>query len=34
MKGEIYHRMPEGILSKYVGHEKAQKELKEVHGKT
>ena len=34
MKGEIYHRMPEGILSKNVGHEKARKKLKKVHGKT
>ena len=34
MKGELYRRMPEGILSRCVGHEKAQRKLREVHGRT
>ena len=34
MKGELYCRMPEGILSRCVGHEEAQRKLREVHGRT
>ena len=34
MKGELYRRMPVGILSRCVGHEEAQRKLKEVHNKT
>ena len=34
MKGELYCRMLGGILSRCVGHEKARRKLKEVHGKT
>ena len=34
MKGELYHKMPEGILSVCVRHKKAQRKLKEVHGRT
>ncbi|XP_075663326.1 uncharacterized protein LOC142632892 [Castanea sativa] len=32
--GELYHRMPRGILSRCVGQEEAQKKLKEIHDKT
>ena len=34
MKGELYHRMPGGILSRCVGEEETQRKLKEVHGRT
>lgn len=34
MKGEMYRRMLGGILSRCIGHEKAQKKLEEVHSKT
>ena len=34
MKGELYRRVPKGILSRCVGHEKAQRKLREVHGRT
>ena len=34
VKGELYHRMLEGILSRCVGYEEAQRKLKEVHGRT
>ena len=34
MKGELYRRMLGGILSRCVEHEKAQRKLKEVYGKT
>ena len=34
MKGELYRRTPEGILFGCVGHEKAQRKLREVHGRT
>ena len=34
MKGELHRRMLGGILSRCVGHEKAQRKLKEVHGRT
>ena len=34
MKGELYCRMPGGIFSRCVGHEEAQRKLKEVHGRT
>ena len=34
MKGELYRRMPEGILSRCIGHEKVQRNLKEVHNRT
>ena len=33
MRGELYHRMPGGVLSRCVGQEEAQKKLKEVHDK-
>ena len=34
MKEELYHRMLGRILSRCVGHEEAQRKLKEVHNKT
>ena len=34
VKGELYRRMPSGVLSRCVGQEKAQRKLKEVHDKT
>ena len=34
MKGELYRRMIEGILSRCVGHEEAQRKLREVYGRT
>ena len=34
IKGELYCRMLEGILSRCVGQEEVQRELKEVHGRT
>ena len=34
MRGELYCRMPNGVLSRCVGQDKAQKKLKEVHDKT
>ena len=34
MKGELYHRMSRGILSRCVRHEEAQRKLKEVHNRT
>ena len=34
VKGELYRKMPGGILSRYVGQEKAQRKLKEVHDRT
>ena len=34
VKGELYRKMPGGILSRCVGQEKAQRKLKEVHGRT
>ena len=34
MKGELYRRMPEGILSRFVGYEEAKWKLEEVHSKT
>jgi len=34
MKGELYYRMPKGILLRCVGHEVAQRKLKEVQGKS
>ena len=34
VRGELYHRMPGGVLSRCVGQEKAQRKLKQVHDKT
>jgi len=34
MKGELYYRMPGGILSRCVEHEEAQRKLEEVHSRT
>ena len=34
VKGEFYHRMLGGILSRCVGQEEAQRKLKEVHSRT
>ena len=34
MKGDLYHKMPGGILSRCLGQEEAQRKLKEVHGRT
>ena len=34
MRGELYCRMPGGVLSKCVGQDEIQKKLKEVHDKT
>ena len=33
VRGELYRRMPNGVLSRCVGHEEAQRKLKEVHDK-
>ena len=33
IKGELYCRMLEGILSRCVGQEEVQRKLKEVHGR-
>ena len=34
VRGELYRRMPGGVLSRCVGQEKTQRKLKEVHDKT
>ena len=34
VRGELYRRMPGGVLSRCVGEEKTQRKLKEVHDKT
>ena len=34
VRGELYRRMPGGVLSRCVGQEEAQRKLKEVHDKT
>ncbi|XP_075636824.1 uncharacterized protein LOC142609075 [Castanea sativa] len=34
VKGELYHMMPGGVLSRCMGQEEAQRKLKEVHDKT
>ena len=34
MKGELYCKMPGGILSRFVEHEEVQRKLKEVHNRT
>ena len=34
VRGELYCRMPNGVLSRCVGHEEAQRKLKKVHDKT
>ena len=34
VKGELYRKMPGGILSRRVRQEEAQRKLKEVHDKT
>ena len=34
VRGELYCRMPEGVLSRCVVQEEAQRKLKEVHEKT
>ena len=34
VKGELYHRMSRGNLSRCVGQEKAQRKLREVHDRT
>ena len=34
VRGELYHRMLGGILSRCVGQEEAQRKLKKVHDKT
>ena len=34
VRGELYCRMLDGVLSRCVGQEKAQRKLKEVHVKT
>ena len=34
MRGELYRRMPSGVLSKCVEQNEAQRKLKEVHDKT
>jgi len=34
IRGELYSRMPSGVLSRCVGWKEAQKKLKEVHDKT
>lgn len=33
MKGELYHKMTRGFLSRCVGHEEAQRKLEEVHNR-
>ena len=34
MKGELYRKMPGGMLSRCVGREEAQRKFKKAHGKT
>ena len=34
MRGELYRRMPSGVLSRCVGQDEAQKKLKELYDKT
>ena len=34
VRGELYHRMPGGVLSRCIGQEETQRNLKEVHDKT
>ena len=34
MRGELYHKMPGGVLSRCVGRVEAQRKLKDVHDKT
>ena len=34
VRGELYHRMLGGILSRCIGQEEAQRKLKKVHDKT
>ena len=34
VRGELYHRMPGGVLSRCVGRAEAQRKLKDVHDKT
>ena len=34
VRGELYRRMPGGVLSRCVGQKEAQRKLKEVNGKT
>ena len=34
VRGELYRRMPGGVLSRYVEQKEAQRKLKEVHDKT
>ena len=34
MRGELYRRMPGGVLSRCVGQDEAQKKLKELYDKT
>ena len=34
VRGELYRRMPGGVLSRCMGHEEAQRKLKKVHDKT
>ena len=34
VRGELYRRMPSGVLSRCVGQEEAQRKLKEIHDKT
>ena len=34
VKGEFYHKMPGGVLSRCVGRVEAQRKLKDVHNKT
>ena len=34
VRGELYHRMPGGVLSRCIGQEETQRKLNEVHDKT
>ena len=34
VRGELYRRMPDGVLSRCVGQVEAQRKLKDVHDKT
>jgi len=34
IRGELYCKMPKGILLRCIGHKEAQKKLEEVHSKT
>ena len=34
VRGELYRRMPDRVLSRCVGQDEAQRKLKEMHGKT